>query len=144
MRTLESFITYEPVSTLTSSPVRPHLSLAQNFKVDGTSAITPRILPTATPLVTWDPPASGSAMGYTLVILRFNPATNSLQTVGRIYTGPDDRGVRLPPGMLTPGNDYVLRITARYAPGVRTERVWLTFVVPSADATTSSGVLTLP
>jgi hypothetical protein len=144
IRTSESFITFEPVSNLTSTPVRPHVSLAQNFKVDGTSATTPRILPTTTPLVTWDAPAIGTATGYTLLISRINPTGNFLQTAARIYTGPDERSVRLPPGLLTAGNDYVLRLTARYVPGVRTERVWFTFVVPSSDATTSSGVLTVP
>jgi hypothetical protein len=143
LRISESFLSTEAASDLVSSPVRPRISLPRAFQVEGTPATTPRILGSATPLVSWEPPALGTVTGYTLQISRFNTATNSLTNVARIYMGPEERSVRLPSGLLVPGNDYVLRLTAQHMPGVRTERGWFTLVVPSASATTNSALLTL-
>lgn len=144
VRANESFLSTEAASELGSTPVRPRVSLPRSFQVEGVSAATSRILGTATPLVSWDAPALGTATGYVLQITRYNADISLLTNVARIYMGPDERSVRLPPGLLTSGNDYVLRLTAHHMPGVSTERGWLTLVVPSATATTSSAMLTLP
>jgi hypothetical protein len=143
IRTNESFTTIEAVSDLASVPVRPRVSLARDFKVDGIPATTPQILGTATPLVTWEPPALGTATGYVLQIARYNPEFGIITSVARIYLGPDDRSVRLPPGVLTSGNDYVLRLTTQHAPGLGPERGWFTFVAPFSSAITGSALLTM-
>ncbi|HYH96563.1 hypothetical protein [Hyalangium sp.] len=142
-RTSETFLSTEAVSDLASTPVRPRISLPRDFQVDGMPATTPRILGTATPLVTWEQPALGPATGYTLLISRYNVDLGFMSTIARIYLGPDERSLRLPPGLLTSGNEYMLRITAQHMPGVRTERGWFTLVVPSASATTGSALLTV-
>jgi hypothetical protein len=144
LRTNETFLSTEAVSDLALAPVRPRVSLPRSLQVEGTAATTPRILATTTPLVTWEPPALGTATGYVLQITRYNPSTSTASNVARIYMGPDTRSVRLPPGLLVSGNDYVVRLSAQHMPGVRTERGWFTLVVPSATATTGSALLTVP
>ena len=137
-------VSTEAVSELGSTPVRPRVSLPRSFQVDGEAAGTSRVLETATPLVTWVAPVLGTVTGYVLQITRYSTDTDGLTNVARIYMGPDERSVRLPPGLLASGNDYVLRLSAQHMPGVRTERGWFTLVVPSASASTSSAMLTLP
>ncbi|WP_224245318.1 hypothetical protein [Hyalangium gracile] len=142
LRVTESFVTTEAASTLATTPVRPRISLPRDFQVDGVAATTPRILSSATPLVTWEAPSTGTVVGYTLLISRYNAEFSGTQTVARVYTGPGERSVRLPAGLLTAGNDYVLRLTTHAAPGVTApERVWFTLTVPYSSATTSSALL---
>ncbi|MDC0709467.1 hypothetical protein POL68_13430 [Stigmatella sp. ncwal1] len=55
----ESFNSTEAVSDLTSTPVRPRISLPREFKVDGILATTPRLLDSAPPAdlgaaLSWD------------------------------------------------------------------------------------------
>jgi hypothetical protein len=144
IRTSESFFTVEPASSVASTPVRPQISLPRDFKVDGQSAQTARMLGTLTPLVTWEPPAVGTATAYTLRIDSSTPGTNTLSLVARFYTGPDERSVRLPPGVLKAGTDYVLRITAHHAPGRTPEQTWFATAIPYASAATASSLLTTP
>ena len=144
IRTSESFFTFEPASNLASTPVRPQVSMARDFKVDGQPAQTARVLGTLTPLVTWEPPAVGTATAYTLRIDSSTPGTSTLSLVTRFYTGPDERSVRLPPGVLKAGTDYVLRITAHHAPGRTPEQAWFSTSIPYASAATVSSLLTTP
>ncbi|WP_224365229.1 hypothetical protein [Hyalangium versicolor] len=140
-RASESFASTEAVSDLATTPVRPRISLPRNFKVDGIAATTPQLLGSATPLVTWDPPELGTPTSYTLAIYSLEPSNDFLRPVTRFYLGPDDRSVSVPPGILTPGKDYHLQLTAQTSPGgLRPERVWFTLVVPLSGATTSSAL----
>ncbi|MDC0709468.1 hypothetical protein POL68_13435 [Stigmatella sp. ncwal1] len=63
--------------------------------------------------------------------------------MSRMYLGPDDHSLKVPPGLLAPGRNYYLRLTAQTAPGANPERVWFTLVVPFSSATTSSALLSV-
>jgi hypothetical protein len=144
VRGMEFFLQYESPGTLASAPIRPRISLPRDIKVDGTLAQTARILGTATPVVTWEPPALGTVTGYVVRIERLPKGASSLEIAARIYTGPDDRSVRLPPGVLTSGHEYLVRISAIHAPGVRPELAGRALAIPHSSATSSSSLLTLP
>lgn len=66
--------------------------------------------------------------------------------MNRFYLPGSARAVRLPAGILQPGKDYVLRLTAFASPGVDLSSAPLVSYnrVPLYDATTVSGVLTTP
>jgi hypothetical protein len=144
VRTSERFMVSAPVSQLVAAPIRPLISLPRNLRVDGTSALTGQRLATTTPLVTWEPPTLGSATGYSLHVMQPDETNFLATTVARIDMGPEQRSLRIPPGVLTSGSDSVLRLTAHLAPGVAPEQVNFRYVLPSASAITSSAVLTAP
>ncbi|HEX8824351.1 MAG TPA: hypothetical protein VF794_30800 [Archangium sp.] len=143
-RTSEQFTVNGPLSELTSTAIRPRVSLPRDFKVDGVPAATPRLMGTTTPTVTWEPPTLGSVTSYTLQVLRLLDESNTLTNVARIYTSSAARAVSLPPGLLTPGNTYALRLTANYVLSGPTDQSPLQYVTPMATASTVSGLLTVP
>lgn len=142
----ESFVVFEPLSSLSADPVRPRVSLPRDIRVDGVPAQTARILGSATPVVSWAPPTLGPVTGYMVVIQHYPASASVLRTVARIYTGPDpdDRSVRVPPGVLSSGNEYFVRVSAIYAPGVTPELSGRSTAVPYGTATSFSSLLTVP
>jgi hypothetical protein len=143
VRASEQFLVNGPLGEITSAPVRPQLSLPQDFRVDGLPATTARLMGTTTPMVTWGPSTLGLPTRYTLQVLRLTDS-NRLTNVARIHIGYNFKNVRLPFGLLTPGNTYVLRLTARRGPEGMLEQPLLQYVTPYATASTVSGLLTVP
>ncbi|HYO69795.1 MAG TPA: hypothetical protein VEU33_27335 [Archangium sp.] len=146
IQTEERFEVGVPTSTLASRPIQPLISLPRNFQVDGQPVLPSRILASATPLVTWEAPALGSPSHYLLGIHRLNaPPRTTTVTVARIYLGADQRSIRIPPGVLLSGETYLLRLTAiareERSPEVMAPRY---FTLPSGEAQTVSGLLTVP
>jgi hypothetical protein len=89
--------------------------------VDGANAQEDRDLASLTPVFTWAPPALGTPDVYEVRILRLftrpnTPTSTSNELVANIFTKA--RRVQVPPGVLQPGQTYVVRLSAKVTPGV--------------------------
>jgi hypothetical protein len=137
---------YLSVSGLASQPaVKPVISMPRDLKVDGLPAFPSRLLETTTPQVTWEAPALGTPSDYVLVIRRSNPTPPTRPTIARIYMSPEHRSVRLPPGLLSAGNTYILELSASHADPLPPGQLpSMRYVLPYASSTTTSGLLTVP
>lgn len=102
-----------PATTLITQPLTPGLSPARAFQVDGQDAQQNRALSSTSPLLTWLPPATGTATGYAVRVRELSiSSTNRTQSrlVARVMTA--GTSLRLPPGILQSGRTYVFILTA--------------------------------
>jgi hypothetical protein len=109
------------LSAFASRPVQARLSPPTSLLVDGASALEERRLTTLTPVFTWEPPTLGAADAYELRIFRLysppgDPTFLRPEEVATFLTA--QRRVRVPPGVLSAGQAYVVRIAALRTPGV--------------------------
>lgn len=145
-----SIQTTDRMSALAAGAIVPRISPPRGLAIDGQDAYVARRLESS-PVVSWTPPELGTPSLYTLTLVRYDaPLPETTQPlpvpVNRFYLPGSARAVRLPAGILQPGKDYVLRLTAFASPGVDLSSAPLVSYnrVPLYDATTVSGVLTTP
>jgi hypothetical protein len=105
----------------TSRPVEARLSPPTRLQVDGRDAQQEQDLASRTPLLSWDVPTVGTADAYDVRIFRLYktpdaPDFTRTETVATLLTA--QRQVRVPPGVLQPGEAYAVRIGAMRTPGV--------------------------
>jgi hypothetical protein len=72
-----------------------------------------------TPVVSWSPPATGTAASYRVMIRRLEPMGTS-RFVASLYTG--ETSIELPGGLLTTGYYYYIRVFANDTPINLTDR----------------------
>lgn len=119
---------------LSSVAIQPMLGAVQNLRVagsDGAGVITG--LP-ANPVVTWDPPALGTADSYVVAVVRFVPDGSRLvrRTSATFFTA--GTSVTLPGNILARGEPHYLRVRARSHPDLAFERSEFANTYPRAWA----------
>jgi len=89
----------------------PVISPVRDLSIDGKPA-TDQILPsTATPLVTWERPRHGSPAAYVVRIVHVLPQAPFRQGgIARLVVTPDIHSVRIPAGVLLPGEHYYFTV----------------------------------
>jgi hypothetical protein len=105
----------DTVEGLSDQPVTVRLGPVESPTVDGADATQPASAGNA-PLVAWDPPATGTAELYRVAVRRMTDATPRGPVIAS-FTTPDT-SVRIPDGVLTPGETYFLEIDAQFNPDV--------------------------
>lgn len=105
-------------SALDREPLRPRISLPQGLEIDGRSAQEARADLRPSPTVRWQPPRQGQVAFYLLKIYnigkRPNRATPEI-SIGTFLT--TETTVRLPRGLLQPGEPYFAELVAVGAVG---------------------------
>jgi hypothetical protein len=134
-------LTFAPLASL-PSPVAPVIGPVQSPTIDGMDAFTAQTAGSATPLVSWMPPALGTASGYVVNFYAIDNVGNktSLDFLTAIYTGMTS--VMVPPGLLVGGQSYFVDITA-YADGIDRSVTPFLSVYPSAYADALSAAVTV-
>jgi hypothetical protein len=138
------------MSALAAGGVVPRISPPRGLAIDGQDAYVARRLE-GSPVVSWTPPELGTPSLYTLSLDRYGlpspefPQPNVFP-VARFHLPGSARSVRLPPDILQPGQDYVLRLSAYASPGVDLSSAPLVIGnrVPLYRAGTVSAILTTP
>ncbi|WP_218158111.1 hypothetical protein [Stigmatella aurantiaca] len=116
-----SLVDQAELQAFTSRPVEARLSPPTRLQVEGRNAQQEQDLPSRTPLLTWEAPTVGTADVYDVRVFRLyktpdEPAFTRTETVATLLTA--QRQVRIPPGVLQPGEAYAVRIGAMRTPGV--------------------------
>jgi len=135
------------LSNLAGAPLQPQVSPVTGAEVDGTSILTPQTLASATPTIRWNPPVVGPATHYYVRIHRCTATSSGgMRLSGVAGFATRATQLKVPPGILQPGNAYqlLITITAFREPGKSVETAPLAFQFPSHSAETFSAVLTLP
>jgi len=119
---------------LSSASIQPMIGAVQNLRVaglDGAGVITD--LP-ANPVVTWDPPALGTADSYIVVVVRFVPDGSRLVRRTRATFFTAGTSVILPGNILKRGEPHYIRVRALSHPGLAFERTVFANTYPRAWA----------
>jgi len=108
---LESF-----VAAPDTTPVAPALGPPRSVQINGKDASVPQSSVGLSPLISWSPPALGTATSYVarIELVNLGPATPGLQQLWiSVYSGTS---VQVPAGFLQSGRQYVLTVAANSAP----------------------------
>jgi hypothetical protein len=100
---------------LATAPTKivPRLGPVLSVRIDGEDFFAPSGPIISTPLLTWEPPAVGSAREYTVIVNRLGSDTNNKTTRTRVATFiTTQTRLKIPQGVLTPGESYVFQIVA--------------------------------
>jgi hypothetical protein len=110
-----------PVAALTAQPLQPVISPPRSVTLEGLNAFGALGTISATPVVQWAAPLTGTASYYSIEIIRLfqSPVNNNTrrQPIAIVYVPASTTRVRLPPGLLTSGSYYYLRIGASLSAG---------------------------
>jgi len=110
--TTSTTITWEFVDcgNVTLAPV---ISSVRDLSIDGQPATDEIQSTTATPLVTWERPRQGRPAAYIVRIVHvLAEAPFARGGVGRLVVTPDIHRVRIPAGLLQPGEPYYFQVIA--------------------------------
>ncbi len=101
-----------------AQPIEPMLSPPRALKLDGIDAYAAagRVVLTPTPTLSWSAPAKGTPSRYLVSITKLTvrgPGYNSLgrEFVASLVTA--ETSLRVPPGILTPGDIFTFKVTAQ-------------------------------
>jgi hypothetical protein len=121
------------------APVRPVIGPARAVRIGGRSgAVEPVGRVGLTPTIEWTAPASGTASGYTVVVIWFMPPALVARTVAVLVT--TDTTVTLPPGILQIGERYAVSVRAHALPAsIDLTRAPLRRTIPESYADTLTG-----
>ncbi|ATB31214.1 PKD domain-containing protein [Melittangium boletus] len=111
-----SLIAREPLSGTEPVTVVPRIGPPQGLSLNGLSATENRTNVGLLPLVSWTPHTLGTPSHYNLRLYRLYLSGNTVlrQYVASLYTPLTQ--LRLPPGLLIPGERYFLQVAAYYEP----------------------------
>jgi hypothetical protein len=112
------------VSRLGTGRASPFVTPVLEPKINGQPAFNEIVHATATPAISWQPPATGKPTLYTIDVLhaRLAGGTATLESVAMLYT--EDTHFDLPPDVLQFGESYVLRIRAMVGDGLSVTTPW--------------------
>ncbi|WP_223641897.1 fibronectin type III domain-containing protein [Corallococcus sp. EGB] len=130
---------------LVAGPIQPALSPPRELRIDGLDAYVSRVVGTNQPVISWRPPALGTARNYVVSVIQLMGTWTSNPTLR--FAVPGDRTqVRLPPGLLLPGSTYYVRVLADGSPLYEPSRApYITGeLLPSITADTFSAAFTTP
>ncbi len=124
-----------------SSPIKPLVGVVNTPTVNGGSFFDKRKRVGSAPTLAWSPPTVGSANNYVVQIYQLNDYYGGTQfiNVAAFYT--QGTSLVLPPGLLTPGYEFVFEISADYIPGVNFAKTPFKSSSTSATAQVLSGVM---
>ena len=131
-----ALISFVPVSA--STPIAPQLSPPRSPQIAERDAFTAQSGVGVTPMISWSPPALGTATSY---LVRIDPVdAGDFQDVAiSVYAGTS---VQIPSGFLQPGRQYVATITAVSAPWDKLDRPPLRTGAPLHMADCGSAIFT--
>jgi hypothetical protein len=146
--TLHMFLVMvEPLQNVAGGIVRPRLSPPRQFMIDGVPAEQTRNLGARSPLVTWEPPATGTVTRYELTVQEYGLHQGIDQYYPISYQpfmiGSSRRQFRIPPGLFQAGKYYALLLVAVDEPGWNPS-LPLHRTFPHAVASVTSGFLYVP
>ena len=99
-----------------TTPVAPALGPPRSVQINGKDASVAQSSVGLSPLISWSPPALGTATSYVarIELVNLGPATPGLQQLWiSVYSGTS---VQVPAGFLQSGRQYVLTVAANSAP----------------------------
>ena len=125
-----------------STPIAPLIGPALNPQINGVSLFQDQVISGATPTLSWQPPALGTASIYDIALQQFSVVngTPGVQFIGQLYT--TNTSIVVPQGLLSEGNSYcfvIESISQQNSDGNVTPFIE-TFPVGSAEVV--SGVIT--
>ncbi|NMO19326.1 fibronectin type III domain-containing protein [Pyxidicoccus fallax] len=144
-----SFVRGRP-SDIGSGPIVPRIRPPLELTLDGTELYTSRTITSGGHVLAWRPPAAGTPNAYVVSLRRLmtdpNIANPYFVPAGFFYTRGSTTSVRLPSGLLQPGNTYFLTVRAVLAPGydVSNKPFVIDDMVDYSAAHAMSGLLTVP
>ncbi|NOK13575.1 fibronectin type III domain-containing protein [Corallococcus exercitus] len=138
------FIT-DRMDHLIAGPIQPGISPPRELRIDGVDAYVPRVVGTNQPVISWRAPAMRAPRNYVVSVLQLISTYAATPTL-RFYVPGDRTQVRLPPGLLLPGTNYYVRVTADDSPNYEPSRApYVTAeLLPAVSADTFSAVFTTP
>jgi hypothetical protein len=118
-----ALVTQDLLSALGTSPLVPRVSPPRNLRVDGADGLS-RSQISRLPLLSWDPPASGTPTSYGISLFRFTRiGTGQIINVNEgAFFEVTGTSFRVPFGDVVPGGEYVFGVTAFAAPGADVAR----------------------
>jgi hypothetical protein len=149
---VENFQLINGQSTLLpTAPVTPIISPVQNPKINGNDLFAANTISAAAALtLSWSPPAIGSPYGYVIQIAGLTtlpgpggsgpPQTEYLM---RASLGTAKTSITVPPGIIPPGNSYLISITAVVDGKANMETSPHRSMLPVASANILSAVQTI-
>ncbi len=100
-----------------TSPLTPLLSPVQNPRINGKTLFQNQVGVSASPVISWDAPATGAPTGYVVSLLPLvnNGGASAFQPRTIFRTAA--RSITVPPGVMAAGVSYVITISAVRNPG---------------------------
>lgn len=135
-------------SQLAAGPIRPDVLPPRDLTVDGLEAYSARTLTAGSHMVSWQPPSQGTPDAYVLrLMFPFRDGEFLVPiTEARFFVDGGTTSVRLPPGLMQPGQRYYLVLEAVRSEGyaVSDRPLALFNRLPISRAQTLSGLLSVP
>jgi hypothetical protein len=134
---------YAPASTLSGTPILPRIRPPRGLTLDGATAYDPRTVSADSHVLAWQEPSTGApADAYVVRVVRLGAPDDERITV---YLSGRTPSVRLPPGILQPGQRYYFDVRAVLAEGidVSSHPFMLDNPLRSSIASAVSGVVTV-
>jgi hypothetical protein len=121
--------------------LQPLVGCVRNATVAGQSAVSDVTGAGVTPVIAFDAPATGTSNGYEIIFRRLvnNGGTTTGALAGRIVT--TGTTVAVPPGLMAPGNAYVITIRSNARGSIDMNRTPLRFAFPGGVAEFLSGIV---
>ncbi|MCP3141566.1 hypothetical protein [Pyxidicoccus xibeiensis] len=141
--------TRDVASRLTAGPIVPRILPPRALTLDGTEAYSSRALTPGAHVVGWQPPSSGAADAYMVILRRRGGRDDGFPTFlteATLYVDGSATSLLLPAGLLQAGERYVLTVRAILADGyeVSDRPLMLNDRLPYSDAAALSGLLSVP
>lgn len=131
-----------PISQLNGLPWSPQLSPARNLRVNGQVASGTMSAIGTSPVISWDPPMAGVPDRYAVIVQQVVNQSGVSRGVPIANLRLKGTSVTLPPGILSPGNQYVIQVQAAEVGGFNVETQPFYDAFPIRTAHASTGMLT--
>jgi hypothetical protein len=120
----------------------PTLSFARHLQIDGVNGMSDQTLASLTPVVTRDPPATGTPTRYAIVVVELVASGAQTQMRNVAFISTPHTSFQILPGILQSGHYYAFHVFDWDAPD-QTNAPFRT-VLNATFAATPSGLLTAP
>ncbi|HEX5748969.1 MAG TPA: hypothetical protein VFZ09_22200 [Archangium sp.] len=136
----------DTLSTFLSRTIAPPFGPVRQPLIEGMDARQPVTLTTTTPELSWTAPSTEQDVSYNYIVFIHQLTVQSPATVSRFVGSlrTKDTRVRLPPGLLSPGNAYVFIFDVNTTPGSGLLRQVFRVPVPITGAQALSEIVTVP
>jgi hypothetical protein len=143
-------IVYKTTLPTSTSPVVPIIGPVRNPTIAVFGSATSNNLLTnvsgvgVAPVIQWQSPTVGVPTAYAIGITQLMPI-GSVTVVGgtvTLWVGGSVNSIQVPPGILTAGQSYVVRIAARSISGVNGETAPYRLALPFGESDVISGIIT--
>jgi hypothetical protein len=130
--------------TFTAGPISPVAKPATSLKINGMDALTAMTGVGTDLTLSWTAPANSSASNYVIRLYKLTAAgTQTTQrVVARFFLAGDTLSLRMPPGVLTTGSNYVFEVQTIVMPGVDLVQKPFRVSLPMGTASALSAMVT--